>query len=454
MKIKEVATNEIHWLLPWNRNTQANDRLRQKLGNNLCSYFARCSVGADSYVWSVDINGKWQPLTDAQPTEKMLIDKRWDEVKQEVRTHLSSDIELAEKILTIPNDEYIYYQIDTAGQVKVLITGWGFNNFKGPVIGRGGVKLEDKDSHPVSVSFTIDNEKVPNREFFIVTPQKNVPHTTDAEGNYSMGNIKVGTIFEVIDGPTGRKFSIQADHTMTEYTFDVTEYVKVSVKASHDEQPINDETATLEYHGRTCDLPLIDGYATTTLVFHPDEVCIARFRDEKQQQTIGQTGHTFCFDFMSLRDGGDEEEGEGEGEEEEGEGEVVEPEEPRDISIQVIDSNMKPMAGCSVTFKQGEKELIQKLDGRGTTYLSKEDFATGQPLTAQVSVLGRTLAPIPFTLDEGETQYVLQEVKPKGCTSFLPEILAALGAIAGLVITFFIGGGIIDIVSKFILEHI
>lgn len=434
MKIKEAKTTEIHWLLKtehWNSGTQANDRLRQKLGNNLCSYFARSSVGADSYVWSVDINGKWHPLTNAQPAEDTLIRKRWDEIKQEVRAHLSSNIELAEKILTIPNDEYIYYQIDAAGQVKVLITGWGFTNFKSGPICPPPPPPPPSDFYPVSVSFTIDNEKVPNRNFFIVTPQKNVPHTTDAEGNYSMGNIKIGTIFEVIDGPTGRKFSIQTDRDTTEYTFDVTEYVKISVKASHDEQPINDETATLDYHGHKHDLTLIDGYATISIVFHPNEVCTARFREEMQQQTIEQTGHTFCFDSMTPP--------------------PPPPPEPRDISIQVIDSNMKPMAGCSVTFKQGEKELIQKLDGRGTTYLSKEDFATGQPLTAQVTTQGRILAPIPFTLDEGETQYVLQEIKPKGCTSFLPEILVALGAILGLVIAFFIGGGIIDIASKFIL---
>ena len=40
MKIKEVALNEIHWSLPWNAGKQANDRLRQLLGENTSQYFA------------------------------------------------------------------------------------------------------------------------------------------------------------------------------------------------------------------------------------------------------------------------------------------------------------------------------------------------------------------------------------------------------------------------------
>lgn len=466
MKIKEVATKEIHWLLPWNPGPQANDRLRQKLGNSLCSYFARINVGKDSYVWNIDINGKWRPLTKDETAEEALARQRWDEVKQEVRAHLNSEIELVEKILTIPNDEYIYYQIDATGQVKVLVTGWGFTNFKGVVIGNGSGEIDKPTTHPVSVAFTIDGQKVPNRDFFIVAPQKNVPHTTDAEGNYALGNLSENTTFEVIDGPTGRKFSIQTDRTTTEYTFDVTEFVNVSVEAVHDKQPISGETATLNYHGRTYELTLSNGSATISLPLYGGDACIARFREAMQQQELNLSGHTFRFESTTPimppppPGGGETGDGDGEGEgdtggEGEGEGEVVTPEpEPRDISVQVVDRNMKPFARGSITFKQGEKTLEKKLDERGITYLAKDDFATGQPLSAQVSTPGRTIPPIPFTLDEGETQYVLQEVKPKGLGDYLGEILAALGAAIGLVGAFFIGGGIIDFVSKLILELI
>ena len=455
MKIKEVALKEIHWSLPtWNAGTQANDRLRQMLGSTLSAQFARCSVGGAFYVWNVDINGKWTPLTNAQPAEEMLARKAWDELKQEVRSRLNNDPDLAEKILTIPNEEYVFYQIDAAGQVKVLITGWGFTNFKRPVIGNQRVEVEDKGAHPISVAFAIDDEKVPGRDFFIVTPMKNVPHTTDGEGNFSLGKINADTTFEIIDAPTGRKFNILTDRTTTEYTFDVTERINVSIEASHDNQPISGETATIDYHGRTYELTLEAGRAAVALALHPGEVCTARFRDAMQQQTMNQAGHTFRFDSMTPPPPEPEPEPEPESElipEPEPE---PEPEKVRDISIQVIDRNMRPLAKSNITFKQGEKEMNQQLDALGTTWLAKDEFKTGEEMTARIMAPGRVLPPIPFTLDEGETQYVLQEIKPKGFADYLPEMLAVIGSVFGLVIAFFLGGGFIDIATKFLLSLI
>ena len=84
MKIKEAALREIHWLLPWNEGQQANDRLREKLGDSLSQNFARVNVGGNAHVWTVNVNGKWTPLPNAQSTEEMLARQRWDEIKQEV----------------------------------------------------------------------------------------------------------------------------------------------------------------------------------------------------------------------------------------------------------------------------------------------------------------------------------------------------------------------------------
>jgi hypothetical protein len=123
----------------------------------------------------------------------------------------------------------------------------------------------------------------------------------------------------------------------------------------------------------------------------------------------------------------------------------------RDISIQVIGLNNQPIAKCGINFKQGEKERVNKLDERGFTYLAKDTFRPAVPLTALISKPDRKFPPITFTLDEGETDYIIQEVKgEQGFGDYLPEILAALGAFVGLIIAFLAGGFIIDKLTLFL----
>ena len=53
MKIKEVASNEIHWSIKrWNEGKQANDELRKRLGDT-AKYFASCNIGHGYYQWAV-----------------------------------------------------------------------------------------------------------------------------------------------------------------------------------------------------------------------------------------------------------------------------------------------------------------------------------------------------------------------------------------------------------------
>ena len=524
MKIKEVALNEIHWSLPWNAGKQANDRLRQLLGENTSQYFARCSVGAAFYAWNVDTNARWTPLTKAEPSDEILVRKRLEEIKQEVCTKLGATANMTEKILQVPNEEYIFYTISEAGQVQVVITGWGFLNFKKPPIDPYKVVNVTSGSHPVTIAFTIDDEKVPNRDFFIVAQKKNTPHTTDGEGNYPLGKIAPDTALEFIDGPTGRHFNILTDRTTAEYTFDITERITIRVEASHDNLPISDEEATIEYHGKTYQLMLQNGQASASVAYYPDEPCVARFRDAMQQQVLNQAGHTFHFDSMTpvapppapeppaeepapvmphLFIQGDkgyigkeypvtvEYEGTVTSYISDADGIIALPqmmsgqtmtvtdgynpgnittytlekdqeeyifhvpyepvEDARDIKLQYIDLQKRPIAKCGVNFKQSEKERINKLDERGFTYLANETFQPAVPLTSIISHPSRKFPPITFTLDEGETDYLIQEVKgEQGFGDYLPEILAALGAFVGLIIAFLAGGFIIDKLTLFL----
>jgi hypothetical protein len=110
-----------------------------------------------------------------------------------------------------------------------------------------------------------------------------------------------------------------------------------------------------------------------------------------------------------------------------------------------------PVVNTNIKFRQGETEILGKLDKTGTTWFGKDIFKTGVPMTAELIFPGRKVPPITFTLDPEETVYVLQEVKgPQSFSTILLEILAAIGAFIGLVGAFLLGGFLIDIVTDFI----
>ena len=300
MKIKEVALNEIHWTIDqWNRGDQANDRLSEKLGP-LSRYFAKGNVGAETFTWSFDAPLKWTPLNKASEPEAVMARQRWEELKNEVKAKLADTPDLAEHILEIPNEDYIHCRTDETGATDILITGWGFRNFKkaGPHI--WGHQKEADKSHPVDISFILEGEKQPSRPFFIVAPKTRNEFTTDAEGNFRIGNkMEPGVTINVVDGPTQKTFQIVVDETQTEYVFDVTQWVNVNVSATHDGQPVSGSQAKLNYRGKDYDVPLQQGQGDVQLALAEGEICTVRFAGEEQAKELSPEGDTFIFDTFT-----------------------------------------------------------------------------------------------------------------------------------------------------------
>lgn len=235
MDIKKVATSEIHWSIGWNASQQANNRLREVLGDT-SKYFALLKVGNATYNWVVDTAAQWLPMGMAPDSEKALIMERTEAIKQEVYAKLQADDNLAGKICQVPNyDEYIFYRHTADGAIDVVITGWGFHNFKkaGPF----------KDTWPprpqmfqTSIAFVANGVRQPNRPFRILTPHMAKPDTTNEEGLRSFREYP-GAALSVIDDATGRRFDFVTTNADTLLEFDVTEVPIVEQPPVQPEQP-------------------------------------------------------------------------------------------------------------------------------------------------------------------------------------------------------------------------
>jgi len=221
MEIKKVNINEIYWTLKqWNIGEQANYRLKECLGDELVKFFAKCKVGAGFYIWDTP-TGRWMPLEEATAEDLDDARNKWAEIQQQVRSKLSTKSDLAERILGIPNEKFLYYRRKEDNTVDLLVTGWGFRNFirqrVTPI-----TRQTEKSGHPVTVAFTINGEKTPYRPFQIVAEKKNNNLVTDADGNGSLGNLDLGKVVTIIDTVTGKSFSFTVEAIKSEYLFDVT----------------------------------------------------------------------------------------------------------------------------------------------------------------------------------------------------------------------------------------
>ena len=424
MEIKSVRINEIYWSIGWNASQQANTRLREKLGD-VSQYFAMLKVGNATYNWMVDAIGQWRPMGQAPDSDKALIMKKAEEVKQMVFAKLSDDEGLASKICQVPNyEEYIFFKPNAQGDIDIAITGWGFHNFKksGPAI---PTWPPVPVMHTTTIAFTADGERQPNRPFSIVTPKMRKPCTTDEQG-VAVYKEYAGVHITVIDDATQRQFTFTTTDTDTEHEFDVTvettpppppepepePIVKCAlcVMASLDGQPLAHEPVSVDYGGQHYDLSLEEnGTVSLTDLDFADGICQVEVRGERRQVTmVKDENNLVSFTFET----------------------------PKPVEVMarltVLNAQGQPMPGVQVQLKQGPQEQLLELDQCGAAQFVKSAFSLSQPLSATITTAeAQQLEPVEFQLEEKENEYVLQQKAPKG-GSRLKEILAALALLAVL----------------------
>lgn len=113
-------------------------------------------------------------------------------------------------------------------------------------------------------------------------------------------------------------------------------------------------------------------------------------------------------------------------------------EEPKDIKVMFRDVKGNPIVCNNVSFRQeGKPELTNQLDDNANTFFKEGTFDLNVPISAHINGWSNAeqYPPIPFTLEENEYEYLLQEKEPTTKSTWwkiLLEILAVIVAIASL----------------------
>ena len=288
---RKTSVKDVHKLLKQDY-PELYKSLCSMLGEN--NPFAKFSIGAGNYVWS-DNRYEWNRMSNASELMQSVINDSLNQIKADFAS--KTDSKTAEVLFTTPDNSYIYYNDDN-GEVKILVTGWGFKKPVRVDVGPEMNKVADKN--PISISFSYDGERLKNYEFGLRLPKQVKRLSTDSSGLYVFDNLKVGENFIVTDISSSKDFPLQIIEGQSLYDFDVTRYTSLDVSAVSDDQPIIGETVGIVYHGKKYEIATDEnGHATIQLPLYDGESVTASMRDKDESTHISEDGGKIEFVFKT-----------------------------------------------------------------------------------------------------------------------------------------------------------
>lgn len=307
--------------------------LSKKLGHN--NPFAKINIGNGYYLWS-DNRCQWNQMISASDFDQSIVQDALLRTKKNIASLIGNTT--ADMLFTTPDPSYIYYN-DDEGEVKILVTGWGFRK---PVRVIGGPDDgELRKSTPVNLSFSYNGKKQPMYEFGVQIPTQIKKFKTDKTGHYHFNNLTQKELI-IKDFVTGKDFHLVVEEGRTEYDFDVTIYTKLFIKATIDNSPIVGEEIAVQYCGKNYNV-LTDatGSAIVQLPLYENEQVIATLRDQSQSLSILPSVNNIIFAFDTPKE-----------------------EISTDIEVSVMEDS-KPISGKTVTITYAGKQYYGSTNEQG-----------------------------------------------------------------------------------------
>lgn len=258
--------------------------------------FAQFKIGAGQYVWSdIKSDRKWHEMEAEASGFK---EEQIRSVMVELRSRMTAKIpeKIVGLLFTVPDNSFIFYNED-GGDLRVMLTGWGFRK---PVAIKNGPEVTKVKQHtPVDISFIYDGERLKSYEFGIrLCHQVKKLVTTAESGIYRFENINVGERYQLIDIKSDRTFDFAVESGKTHYEFDLTAYATISVHADLDSAPLVGEPMKIDYHGNVeCPQTDASGNAKLRVVYHEGEEVLVVMRGKRQAKTIESDDTAFAFAF-------------------------------------------------------------------------------------------------------------------------------------------------------------
>lgn len=286
VKIKEGA----YCLIEDKNYDQVFIVLQKKLGEKERMLFAERTPGNNYLQWTLPGDG-WIALSNGDSLTEQLVRKELSTLQRNVCAQFGDNQEMAQAILSVPSDEYVYYKPDASGNMMIKLTAWGYRFPE--IIGTdltGIIQPKTLTEH-VSISLVYDGKPIPNKALRL----NSFDRIVDDRGIFDVGDLPIGYQFDVTAENERRHITVKQGEG--NIVIDLTEYTTVEIRASLDGVPYAGAEAELSYMGRhislTCDN---SGCAVTKLPLYKDgSFCRVSVKDTIQQKILKEADNIFVF---------------------------------------------------------------------------------------------------------------------------------------------------------------
>ena len=238
--------------------------LKSNFGESYDQLFTERIPGHEYLQWELPGEG-WTPLSASDPIMGQEVRTELARRKQAVFDRFGANQEYAQRILSVPDDSYIYYKADPDGRLMIKLTAWGYRYPERVGTGASGIVDATGETEPVTLHFLYDGKPMSVFQFFL----NDFKRTTDADGTFKIGQLPVGYTFDV--RAANHSETVRVTPGQGDVNIDLTDYVTIEVVATLDGAPYAGAKAELSYWGHSVELITgATGRAVTKVPFDPE----------------------------------------------------------------------------------------------------------------------------------------------------------------------------------------
>lgn len=229
---------------------RTRSRLALMLQPDDCEIFSIVDLLPNKGKWSADVSSPLHRYADASAIEREQIAAYLEDKRRAVVAQLSEKLPYAKDLFKVPDENSIFWYKDGQGNVRVVLSQWGFRRTNQPadvdVIEFLIVQPRPLSIQQVTFKATYsDGNPVAKVEFGLLIFNNPTSFVSDDNGEHFMGQVPVGQRFEVTD-PEGQRygFDVTAGRELYDVTIDRFTTYSIQVVGQSGE-PVNNYDLTV-----------------------------------------------------------------------------------------------------------------------------------------------------------------------------------------------------------------
>lgn len=269
--------------------------LKKQLDPACGNLFSERIPGHEYLQWVLPGDG-WASLADGDPIMSGMVRSELHNRQQIIMTKFGANTAMAQKVLTVPDDSFIYYKSNADGHLDIRLTAWGYRY---PERINGGdttsIITPKVPTEPVCVQLIYDGQPMPGKPLRI----NGYLRATDKDGRLEIGDLPLGYQFDIDVDDTSMHHIVNAGNG--NITIDCTKYTTVEVIVSKDSLPYGGADVHIAYGNTNQHLKTdSSGHASTKVPVDPKgSACNVSVDGEVQESPLNDVITTFRFNLTS-----------------------------------------------------------------------------------------------------------------------------------------------------------